>query len=240
MPSRALSLWTLGLARAPDVVGGHGARRLIAYQRPDRKICYVRLPACVQKPSPAAAVPFKLARQRAPRRERAARRQAPVSEHVSRRRPFSLNPSGGTSATRADVARDSPARRRVPVLAAYEPRLSSQNVVYRWCAITSKLSGTGRGLRDGEGLPRFVEEEFGRSCAAASWPAGLPVFAVTTVALTGWCRSHAKGGRSARAAALRPAQAVPSQVEDGGAGWRNAPRTWWTLCFPRCLYGSGC
>ena len=143
-------------------VGGHGARRLIAYQRPDRKICYVRLPACVQKPSPAAAVPFKLARQRAPRRERAARRQAPVSEHVSRRRPFSLNPSGGTSATRAGCGT------RFALLggasqssAAYEPRLSSQNVVYQVVRDHFEaLRAQAAGLRDGEGLPRFVEEEF--------------------------------------------------------------------------------
>jgi hypothetical protein len=75
----------------------------------------------------------------------------------------------------------------------------------RWSATTTRRSAPRpRASAMAKGCLGSSRRNSGRSCAAASWPAVSPVFDVPTVGWIGSCRSRARGGRSARVAALRP------------------------------------
>jgi len=69
-------------------------------------------------------------------------------------------------------------RRRVPTSPTYEPRMSSQGVVYQVVRHHfESFRAQAAGLRDGEGLPRFVEQAASRAAlgehAVASAEAGV-------------------------------------------------------------------
>jgi hypothetical protein len=80
-------------------------------------------------------------------------------------------------------------------------------------------------LRDGDGLPKFVEQEFRDSCGAAVWPAASLVFGAPPAGSIGSSPSRARAAASARAAAV--------------GGWRSGPRIWSITSYPTCRYANG-
>ena len=76
------------------------------------------------------------------------------------------------------------------------------------------------GMRNGEGLPRFVGQEF-RDFLGCGWRAGgFAGFAARSAASIGSWRSHVKDAGSVPVAA--------------GAAWPSGPRIWWTMCSLTC------
>ncbi len=82
----------------------------------------------------------------------------------------------------------------------YTPRDSDGTVLHRIVgAHLETFLATAACLRDGEGVPRSSRKSFGRSCAAAGWPAGSRDFGVARAEPSDWSRSRARGAVSARA-----------------------------------------
>ena len=80
-------------------------------------------------------------------------------------------------------------------------------------------------LRDGEGLPGFVEQEFRKFLQCGSLGGGFARFRCP-VGSTGWCPFRVMGAGSVRAVA--------------GGAWPSALRISSTRYFLVCPYGNGC
>jgi hypothetical protein len=109
----------------------------------------------------------------------------------------------------------------------YEPRDPTQSVllhVVRDHFETFRAQAAA--LRDGEGLPGFVEREFREFLTCGCLAAGFAGSSATAAGTIGWCRSRAKGAASVRV------------VVDGE--WRSVRRTWSTTCCPTFRCDSGC
>jgi hypothetical protein len=119
--------------------------------------------------------------------------------------------------------------------------MPSQGVVYQVVRDHFEtFRAQAAGLRDGEGLPRFVEQEFRELLRCGSLAGGFARFRCDDCGQDRLVPFSCKG-RGLRE--LRPfdlAQGRPEQRRGTPvAGWRNAPRTWWTTCSRRCLCDSG-
>ena len=86
--------------------------------------------------------------------------------------------------------------------------------------------------RDGEGLPRFVDQEFRSFLQCGSWREASRGSGVETVARSAWSRSPAKDGASVRAAA---AGAWPNARPISSIASCDVPVRQWVLTLPHRL-----
>jgi hypothetical protein len=117
---------------------------------------------------------------------------------------------------------------RVPeATGPYEPRDPAQSVLYHVVRDHFEtFRAQAASLRDGEGLPRFVEREFREFLSAGVSPPDSRASTAMRAATIGWCRSRAKGAASVPVAAV--------------AAWPNARRTSSIMCCPTSPFGNGC
>jgi hypothetical protein len=131
----------------------------------------------------------------------------------------------------------------------------------RWSATTTRRSAPRpRASAMAKGCLGSSRMNSGRSCAAVVWRATFARRAQASRAealaeVGGFARfrcgdcgldrfvpfSWKEGGGLRELRPFDPAQGRPEQRRGtAGAGWRNAPRTWWTTCSRWCRCGSGC
>ena len=109
---------------------------------------------------------------------------------------------------------------------SYRPRNPADSVLFQVVRDHFEtFRAQAASLRDGEGLPRFVEQEFRDFLRCGCLAGGFARLRCTGCGLDRFLPFSCKAARSVRAVA--------------GAAWRNAPRTWSTVCSPRCPCGSG-
>ena len=86
--------------------------------------------------------------------------------------------------------------------AAYQPRSPTQGVLYQVVRDHFEtFRAQAASLRDGEGLPRFVEQEFRDFLRCGYLAGGLPAFGARRAALIASCRFRVKAAAFVRAAA---------------------------------------
>jgi hypothetical protein len=110
---------------------------------------------------------------------------------------------------------------------AYRPRDPAASALYHVVRDHFEtFRAHAAGLRDDEGLPGFVEQEF-RNFLRCGWLAGgFARLRCTRCRTERLWRSRARGAASVRAAAV--------------AAWWNARPIWSTTCSPTLPFGSGC